>query len=177
MKCKIEHLFIYSSSRLTVLSLGKASTGSKFALTVGLPVGAVVNCADNTGAKNLYVIAVKGKKARLNRLPAAGVGDMVMATVKKGKPELRKKGISINLIILVIVVGSKYILLRYIVCFLFLLFYLVHPAVIIRQRKSWRRKEGVFLYFEGEHFRLFQTQLHVSQLVFRQRWRHREREG
>lgn len=29
--------------------------------------------------------------ARLNRLPAAGVGDMVLATVKKGKPELRKK--------------------------------------------------------------------------------------
>ena len=28
----------------------------------------------------------------MNRLPAAGVGDMVMATVKKGKPELRKKG-------------------------------------------------------------------------------------
>lgn len=27
----------------------------------------------------------------MNRLPAGGVGDMVMATVKKGKPELRKK--------------------------------------------------------------------------------------
>ena len=25
-------------------------------------------------------------------MPAASVGDMVMATVKKGKPELRKKG-------------------------------------------------------------------------------------
>ncbi len=24
----------------------------------------------------------------------------------------------------------------------------VHPAVIIRQRKSWRRKDGVFIYFE-----------------------------
>ena len=44
------------------------------------------------GAKNLYIISVKGIKGRLNRLPAAGVGDMVMATVKKGKPELRKKG-------------------------------------------------------------------------------------
>lgn len=44
------------------------------------------------GAKNLYVIAVHGIKGRLNRLPAAGSGDMVMATVKKGKPELRKKG-------------------------------------------------------------------------------------
>ena len=53
--------------------------------------GAVMNCADNSGARNLYIISVKGFGARLNRLPAAGVGDMVMATVKKGKPELRKK--------------------------------------------------------------------------------------
>lgn len=44
------------------------------------------------GAKNLYVIAVSGIKGRLNRLPAAGCGDMLVATVKKGKPELRKKG-------------------------------------------------------------------------------------
>lgn len=50
-----------------------------------------MNCCDNSGARNLYVIAVKGFGARLNRLPAAGVGDMVMCTVKKGKPELRKK--------------------------------------------------------------------------------------
>lgn len=53
--------------------------------------GAVLNCCDNSGARNLYIISVKGIGARLNRLPAAGVGDMVMATVKKGKPELRKK--------------------------------------------------------------------------------------
>ncbi|KIW18358.1 60S ribosomal protein L23-A [Exophiala spinifera] len=53
--------------------------------------GAVMSCADNSGARNLYIISVKGIGARLNRLPAAGVGDMVMATVKKGKPELRKK--------------------------------------------------------------------------------------
>merc|ERR1711890_196566 len=53
--------------------------------------------------------------ARLNRLPAAAAGDMVMATVKKGKPELRKK---------------------------------VHPAIVVRQRKAWRRRDGVFLYFE-----------------------------
>uniref|UniRef100_A0A8C9Z8Q0 Large ribosomal subunit protein uL14 n=1 Tax=Sander lucioperca TaxID=283035 RepID=A0A8C9Z8Q0_SANLU len=74
-----------------------------FRISLGLPVGAVINCADNTGAKNLYIISVKGIKGRLNRLPA------------KGKPELRKK---------------------------------VHPAVVIRQRKSYRRKDGVFLYFE-----------------------------
>jgi ribosomal protein L14 len=77
--------------------------------------GAIMNCADNSGARNLYIISVKGIGARLNRLPAGGVGDMVMATVKKGKPELRKK---------------------------------VHPAVIVRQAKPWKRFDGVFLYFE-----------------------------
>ena len=41
---------------------------------------------------DLYVISVIGFGARLNRLPAAAAGDMVMASVKKGKPELRKKG-------------------------------------------------------------------------------------
>ncbi|KAG6738590.1 hypothetical protein POTOM_058210 [Populus tomentosa] len=40
---------------------------------------------------------------------------MVMATVKKGKPNLRKK---------------------------------VMLAVIVRQRKPWRQKDGVFMYFE-----------------------------
>merc|ERR1740122_772596 len=50
-----------------------------------------MNCADNTGAKNLYIISVVGYKGRLNRMPAAAVGDMIMGTVKKGKPELRKK--------------------------------------------------------------------------------------
>merc|ERR1712137_544286 len=94
--------------------MGGAS-GNKLKMSLGLPVGAVINCADNTGAKNLYIISVKGIKGRLNRLPAAGVGDMVMATVKKGKPELRKK---------------------------------VTPAVVIRQRKSWRRKNGIFISFE-----------------------------
>src|SRR5271165_1533428 len=67
------------------------SAGAKFRVTLALPVGAVMNCADNSGAKNLYVISVKGYKGKLNRLPSAAVGDMVMATVKKGKPELRKK--------------------------------------------------------------------------------------
>lgn len=57
-----------------------------------MPVAAVMNCADNSGAKNLYIVAVNGFGARLNRLPAAAVGDLVVATVKKGKPDLRKKG-------------------------------------------------------------------------------------
>ena len=91
------------------------TVGSKFRVSLGLTVGAVMQCADNSGARNLYIISVKGIGARLNRLPAAGVGDMVMATVKKGKPELRKK---------------------------------VMPAIVVRQSRPWRRKDGVFLYFE-----------------------------
>jgi len=51
----------------------------------------VLNCADNSGAKSLFIIEPYGFGARLNRLPDAAVGDMVVASVKKGKPELRKK--------------------------------------------------------------------------------------
>jgi large subunit ribosomal protein L23e len=69
------------------------SAGNKFRISLGLPTAAVMNCADNTGAKNLYIFAVFGIKGRLKRLPAACPGDMVLATVKKGKPELRKKGV------------------------------------------------------------------------------------
>ena len=31
-----------------------------------------MNCADNTGAKNLYILSVKGIGGRLNRMPQAG---------------------------------------------------------------------------------------------------------
>lgn len=31
---------------------------------------------------------------------------------------------------------------------LIIVFNLVMPAVIVRQRKAWRRRDGVFLYFE-----------------------------
>ena len=48
------------------------AAGNKFRISLGLRAGAVMNCADNTGAKNLYVISVTGTGARLNRLPAAG---------------------------------------------------------------------------------------------------------
>jgi len=79
---------LISHRRRRYLVVGKESTGC-FLTTNS---GAVMSCADNSGARNLYIISVKGIGARLNRLPAAGAGDMVMATVKKGKPELRKKG-------------------------------------------------------------------------------------
>merc|ERR1712057_18634 len=102
------------AKKMTTRARGGAS-GNKFRITLGLPVAALMNCADNTGAKNLYIMSVKGYGGVLNRLPAAAPGDMVMATVKKGAPNLRKK---------------------------------VMPAVVVRQRKAFRRKDGQFIYFE-----------------------------
>ena len=90
-------------------------TGQKCRVSYGLNVGALINCCDNSGAKNLFIIAVHGTGASLNKLPAASVGDMVLCTVKKGKPELKKK---------------------------------VHQAVVTRQRRLWKRAEGIFVQFE-----------------------------
>ena len=50
--------------------LGSGAAGNKFKMSLGLPVGAVMNCADNTGAKNLYIISVK-RASPCARAPAA----------------------------------------------------------------------------------------------------------
>jgi len=103
-------------------------------MTLGLPVGAVLNCADNSGAKSLFIIEPFGFGSHLNRLPDAGVGDMVVASVKKGKPELRKKSVyRLTVFTPIVLTPMRHIAM---------------PAVVVRQRKSWRRKDGVFLYFE-----------------------------
>jgi large subunit ribosomal protein L23e len=33
----------------------------------------------------------------------------------------------------------------------------VLPAVVVRQRKPWRQKDGVFMYFEGTVLKLTQA--------------------
>src|SRR3989442_13599494 len=58
----------------------------------GLPVGSRMTCADNTGAKELKLINVRGYHGRVRRAPAACVGDMVMITGMNGSPSLRKRG-------------------------------------------------------------------------------------
>ena len=65
--------------------------GVKFRMSLGLRNASLINCADNTGAKNLYIYGVMGWGSRLNRVPGAAPGDMCIGTVKKGKPDLRKK--------------------------------------------------------------------------------------
>lgn len=87
----------------------------KSRITKSLPVQAQVETCDNSGAKLLKIVSVKGHKTVRGRMPAAGVGDLVMASVKKGKLEMRKQ---------------------------------VVPAVIVRQKKEYRRPDGTRIRFE-----------------------------
>lgn len=84
-------------------------------VTRGLPTGAKLECADNTGARIVEIVAVRGLKTVHRQYPSAGVGDMVLVTVKKGKPELKRQ---------------------------------VFHAVIIRQRRPYRRPDGTRVQFE-----------------------------
>ncbi|NHJ12572.1 MAG: 50S ribosomal protein L14 [Candidatus Thorarchaeota archaeon] len=81
----------------------------------GLPVGAKVLCADNSGARELQIITVFGYKGNLRKIGKAGVGDRVNVAVTKGKQELRKQ---------------------------------VLQAVVVRQRKPYRRPDGTWMQFE-----------------------------
>ena len=60
-------------------------------VTRALPVGSYVDTCDNSGAKVIKIFTVVGHKTVKGRRSAAGVGDLVMAAVKKGKPEMRKQ--------------------------------------------------------------------------------------
>ena len=80
-----------------------------------LPSGARIPVADNSGAKVIELISVIGQKGVRSRMPKAGVGDLIVASVKKGTPEMRKQKIN---------------------------------AVIIRQKKEYRRPSGLRIKFE-----------------------------
>ena len=83
--------------------------------TRGIPTGARLDCIDNTGAKIVEVIAVPKYGGTHRRYPSAGVGDLVIVSVKKGTPEMRRQ--------------------------------LLH-AVIVRQRRPFRRSDGTMVQFE-----------------------------
>jgi len=87
----------------------------KASITKSIPFGARLETCDNSGAKVIRLISVKGHKTRKGRIPAAGVGDMVQASVKKGKPGVRKTVVN---------------------------------AVIVRQKKEYRRMNGLRVKFE-----------------------------
>ncbi|MFO7835614.1 MAG: 50S ribosomal protein L14 [Candidatus Thorarchaeota archaeon] len=81
----------------------------------GLPIGARLLCADNSGARQLEIITVFGYKGNVRKIGKAGIGDLVNVGVIKGKQELRKQ---------------------------------VLQAIIIRQRKPYRRPDGSWIQFE-----------------------------
>lgn len=56
-----------------------------------LPIGATLQCVDNTGAREIQIISVKGFKGVRRRLDVAGVGDLVVASVKKGTADMRRE--------------------------------------------------------------------------------------
>lgn len=60
-------------------------------INTGLQVMSIVKVSDNSGAKEAMIIGVPGYHGRLRRVPPAGVGDLVVVSVKKGIPEMRKK--------------------------------------------------------------------------------------
>lgn len=63
---------------------------SKSKVSRALPLGCIMETCDNSGAKIVKIISVKRHKTVKGRRAAAGVGDIVQVTVKKGKPDIRK---------------------------------------------------------------------------------------
>ena len=87
----------------------------KARVTKALNQGSVVETCDNSGAKAVKIVSVIGSKTVKGRKPAAGVGDLLLASVIKGSPDMRKQ---------------------------------VVFAVIVRQRKDYRRVNGDRIKFE-----------------------------
>lgn len=92
--------------------------------TRGLPVGARIQVVDNSGAKIIKIISVKGYKTVKRQLDCAGVGDLVTANVVKGKPDIK---------------------------------HTVVQAVIVRQKKGYKRPDGTTIEFESNGAALIKT--------------------
>lgn len=57
----------------------------------GINMGALVNSADNSGAKIVKIFGVKGGKGRKGQQPSCGVGSLVKVSVRKGATEMLKQ--------------------------------------------------------------------------------------
>lgn len=89
--------------------------GMKAKIPRSINSAARMECTDNTGARVVEVISVLKYRGVKNRNPRAGIGDMLIVSVKKGTPEMRKQ---------------------------------IMKAVIIRQKKEFRRPDGLRVSFE-----------------------------
>lgn len=95
-------------------------------VTKGLNHGSVVVACDNSGARKLRIISIKGAKTRKDRKPRCGVGDSIMASVVEGRTDMRKQ---------------------------------VVAAVVVRQRKSYRRHDGSHIMFEDNAVAVLKDEL------------------
>ena len=80
-----------------------------------LQVGSKLKCVDNSGAKVLRIISVRGYKGIRRARPSAGVASLVMCKVESGNEKVRHQ---------------------------------VFKAVIVRQKKEFRRPNGMRIEFE-----------------------------
>ena len=83
--------------------------------TRALNIGSLVVAADNSGARIVKIVGVKGGKTRKGRQQYAKIGDWVKISVKKGEPKMKGE---------------------------------VFDAVVIRQKKPYRRNTGERVAFE-----------------------------
>ena len=63
----------------------------KSKVTKALQIGSDLIVADNSGAKRIRIIAVKRYKGLKKRRGKAGIGDIVICTVKDGPPDVKHK--------------------------------------------------------------------------------------
>lgn len=70
------------------LPLGKAIPAH---VSKGIVNETILNCADNSGVRELRVIGVKGFRGVRRRKPSAGIGDMVICSVISGEEKIRKQ--------------------------------------------------------------------------------------
>ena len=59
--------------------------------TRGLQNGSRLDVVDNSGAKQIEIITVPKYHGVANRVPSAGEGDLIIASVKKGTPQMRRQ--------------------------------------------------------------------------------------
>ncbi|HJX05451.1 MAG TPA: 50S ribosomal protein L14 [Candidatus Nanoarchaeia archaeon] len=60
-------------------------------ITAGLQKGSYLETCDNSGAKLLKIISFKRSKTVKGRNPQGGIGDLITASVVKGRPDMRKQ--------------------------------------------------------------------------------------
>lgn len=65
--------------------------GSRKGFTPALQHNSTVNVADNSGAKEATIIGVFSYRGVLRRVPFANIADLVVVSVIKGTPEVRKQ--------------------------------------------------------------------------------------